>query len=69
MLLCISFDFKDIFTFFLGFMVALISLQQYFVNKNKLCLDLFEKRYEIFLELKNLLLKVARSEIVKLEYF
>lgn len=53
---------------FLGLAVALIAYQQYLINKRKLRLDLFEKRYVVFLEFKKLLLEIARNEEVSIFY-
>jgi hypothetical protein len=61
--------FKDLIPSCIALLAVVIAGQQYFVNKRKLRLDLFEKKYIVFLEFKKLLLEICKNERVDLFYF
>lgn len=67
MLLCVK-EFADVFsafgTFIIGLIVAYIAYQQHKTNKDKLRLELYNKRFEIYTNLRELLKKYLSRKLV-----
>jgi hypothetical protein len=54
-------SFKDHITFLLALIVALIAYQQFIINRSKLKLDLFDKRYKVLENLRQLMASVLQT--------
>ncbi len=73
--LCIIDDLKVVSGFLtplIAILAVYIAYQQYYINKQKLKLDLYEKRYRIFDETKKILLKInqeAKIDTIELRDF
>jgi hypothetical protein len=52
---------QAILTIIIGISVALIAYQQYVVNRNRLKLELFEKRFKVYIELMKVLARVLKN--------